>query len=280
MKRVNGRMNGLRDAGAAFQLSVHPADHAASRTTVLNRTIAFARARSMWRMGVLACLLAFMPAGALAAIDAMPEQDELTAPPVIDPKNVETQPLSPLQQPAPFRPGETQMEAQPALLLSGKAGWDNAYEGLVEAFRTLEQERARLGLKRAGEQIVVYESSDDEGFTFKAQLPYSGVTAQTPGKNVKLGSTHAGKMLTFEHSGSFADMDNTYEMIANFLDERAIDAQDLYMERYRTDLLTTPPDILKIEILVPAPEGGKGLLRRPNGQPLPPDLAPSIPQNP
>ncbi|MGE4371926.1 MAG: GyrI-like domain-containing protein [Xanthobacter sp.] len=276
MKRVSGQMDGHRQAGAA---AVHSGGVFGSFSSGLREASSCLFGLRMWALACI-CLLASMPVGAQAAIDAMPGRDELTAPPVIDPKNVETQPLSPFQHSVPFRPGEARMEAQPVLVLTGTAVWDEAYDRLVEAFRTLEQERTRLGLKRAGEQIVVYESSDDNGFTFEAQLPYSGTTTQKPGKDVKLGTSHAGKVLTFEHSGSFADMDNTYEMIANFLDERAIDAQDLYMERYRTDLLTTPPDSLKIEILVPAPEGNKGLLRRPSGPPLPQNLAPPAPQTP
>jgi hypothetical protein len=71
---------------------------------------------------------------------------------------------------------------------------------------------------------------------------------------MKLGGSYAGKVLKFTHSGSFADMDNTYEQIANYLDEKNVNADELYVERYRTDLVTTAPDALKIDILVPAPK--------------------------
>ncbi len=187
-----------------------------------------------------------------AAVDTTLSEEDLTAPPVIDPKSVETQTLGPATH-SDFKPSESTLAPLPILILSGEATWDDAYDKLVAAFRTLDEESERLGLKRAGEQITVYLTSDDRGFEFEAQLPFSGVTTEKPGKNVRLGASHAGKVFVFPHTGSFADMDNTYELIANYLDEKNVEANDLYMERYRSDLVTSRPDALEIEVLVPAP---------------------------
>ncbi len=188
----------------------------------------------------------------LAAVDTLPNEDELTAPPVVDPKRVETQPLTP-SDPNAFRAVETMLEPLPVLVMTGTANWDDAYDSLVKAFRTLDEEREKLGLKRAGEQIVVYLSSDENGFEYEAQLPFSGATQQKPSGNIRLGASHAGKVFIFHHAGTFADMDNTYELIANYLDEKNVEAKDLYLERYRTDLVTSPPESLEIEVIVPAP---------------------------
>ena len=46
-------------------------------------------------------------------------------------------------------------------------------------------------------------------------------------------------------------MDTTYEAITNFLDEKAIDAKDLFIEEYVTDPLKTPEDELVIDVYVP-----------------------------
>ena len=46
-------------------------------------------------------------------------------------------------------------------------------------------------------------------------------------------------------------MDDTYEAITNFLDEKGIDAKDLFIEEYVTDPRTTPEDKLVINVLVP-----------------------------
>lgn len=179
------------------------------------------------------------------------EADGLSPPPVVDPKKVETQPITPGAA-APFVREEV-LSPVPVLTLGGTAKWDDAYDTLVSDMKALDAELARLGLKRAGDAIVVYTASDDDGFTYEVQLPFSGVTAEKPSGNMKLGASYAGKVFRFAHSGAFTDMDNTYEMIANYLDEKNIAANDLYMEQYRTDLVSSDPAALKIDILVPVP---------------------------
>jgi effector-binding domain-containing protein len=46
-------------------------------------------------------------------------------------------------------------------------------------------------------------------------------------------------------------MDTTYEAITNFLDEKQLDAQDLFIEEYQTDPVATPEDKLVIDVYVP-----------------------------
>lgn len=193
------------------------------------------------------------PAGSLAVAFGAEGDDAnaLTPPPVVDPKSVATQPITPGAD-RPFA-REDVLAPEPVLTLSGTAKWDDAYDTLVAAIRTLEGELAQLGLKRAGDVFVVYTTSDDAGFSYEVQMPFSGVTTKTPDGKMKLGASYAGKVLRFTHEGAFTDMDNTYEMIANYLDEKNIDANEVYMEQYLTDLATTAPDKLKIDILVPVP---------------------------
>ena len=42
-------------------------------------------------------------------------------------------------------------------------------------------------------------------------------------------------------------MDTTYEAITNYLDEKQLEAKDLFIEEYVTDPLTTPEDKLVVE---------------------------------
>lgn len=200
-------------------------------------------------------LAAAVPAHAQQAPASPPAQkdDALTPPPVVDPKTVETKPVAPAPAPA-LSPEELTLTPVPVLTLSGTATWEEAYDKLVAAMNTLDKELTRLGLARAGDAFVVYTSSDDRGFEFEAQMPFSGTTTQKPDGAMKLGGSYAGKVLKFTHSGAFADMDNTYEQIANYLDEKNVSADELYVEQYRTDLATTAPDALKIDILVPVPK--------------------------
>ena len=46
-------------------------------------------------------------------------------------------------------------------------------------------------------------------------------------------------------------MDSTYEAITNYLDEKKLEASDLFVEQYVTDPVTTQEDDLVIEVYVP-----------------------------
>jgi effector-binding domain-containing protein len=46
-------------------------------------------------------------------------------------------------------------------------------------------------------------------------------------------------------------MDATYEAITNYLDDKGLDAKDLFIEEYASDPATTVPDKLVINVYVP-----------------------------
>ena len=46
-------------------------------------------------------------------------------------------------------------------------------------------------------------------------------------------------------------MDGTYEAITNYLDEKRLEAQDIFVEEYETDPVTTPEDKLVVTVYVP-----------------------------
>ena len=45
-------------------------------------------------------------------------------------------------------------------------------------------------------------------------------------------------------------MDNTYEAITNYLDEKRLEAKDMFIEQYVTDPLATDEDHLVVNVLV------------------------------
>lgn len=180
-----------------------------------------------------------------------PAAAPLTPPPVVDPKPVETTPVAPAGR--NVAPQEVTLAPVPVLTLAGNATWEEAYDRLVASVKQVNNELARLGLTRAGDTFIVYTSSDDLSFEYEVQVPFSGTTTQKPGGAMKLGGSYAGKVLKFAHTGSFSDMDNTYEQIANYLDEKNVDQNDMYIEQYRTDIVTASPESLEIDILVPVP---------------------------
>ena len=72
-----------------------------------------------------------------------------------------------------------------------------------------------------------------------------------PAGNIQIGKSPEGKALKFIHRGSYDAMDTTYDAITNYLDEKKLEAKELFVEQYVTDLLTTAEDKLVVEVFVP-----------------------------
>jgi effector-binding domain-containing protein len=75
--------------------------------------------------------------------------------------------------------------------------------------------------------------------------------AEPPKGDLALGQTPSGKALKFVHRGAYDAMDSTYEAITNYLDEKNLEAKDLFIEEYASDPATTPQDKLVVNVFVP-----------------------------
>jgi effector-binding domain-containing protein len=99
--------------------------------------------------------------------------------------------------------------------------------------------------------MTIYTSTDDTGFDFKAAIPVAEPPKIPPAREIAVGQSPDGKVLKFVHRGSYDEMNQTYEAITNYLDEKGLDAKDLLIEEYLTDLVTSPQDKLVVNVLVP-----------------------------
>ena len=142
------------------------------------------------------------------------------------------------------------LEPKKVVIAKGNANWDAAFDALIESFKTLTALLDKQGIKPTGNPMIVYTSTDDNGFTFLAEIPVE----QEPknlGKGMSIGKSPDGKALKFVHRGSYDNMDNTYEAITNHLDEKRLEAKDTFIEEYMTDPLKTAEDKLVINVYVP-----------------------------
>ncbi len=135
--------------------------------------------------------------------------------------------------------------------LQGTGSWDTAYETLVEAFKTVHEYMDRRGLKPDGESMMIYTGADDNGFDFRAAVPVAGPFDNPPQGDIAVGTSPGGKAYRFVHRGSYDGMENLYEAITNFFDEKNLQPGDLFIERYVTDPRSTPEDELVIEVIFP-----------------------------
>ncbi|MEA2882722.1 MAG: hypothetical protein QOH32_1978 [Bradyrhizobium sp.] len=145
---------------------------------------------------------------------------------------------------------EITLTAKTAVVLKGSAKWDSAFETLTDSLKKLAALLDKQGIKPSGNSMIVYTSTDDDGFTFSAEIPVDQEPKNLP-KEVSIGKTPEGKALKFVHRGSYDNMDNTYEAITNHLDDKKLEARDTFVEDYVTDPLTTAEDKLVINVYVP-----------------------------
>lgn len=146
---------------------------------------------------------------------------------------------------------EVTLQEKTIVYLQGTGSWDTAYETLVEAFKTIHEYIDRRGLKPDGEAMMIYTGADDTGFDYRAAVPVIGPFDNPPQGDIAVGTSPAGKAYKFVHRGAYDGMENLYEAITNFFDEKNLEPGDLFVERYITDPRTTPEDDLVIEVIFP-----------------------------
>jgi effector-binding domain-containing protein len=150
----------------------------------------------------------------------------------------------------PFGVEVTLLE-KPIIYMSGSGMWDSAFETITGSFKTVNAAMAKAGIKANGPLMTIYTSTDDTGFQYQAAVPVEKAPTLSADSGVTVGMSPAGKALKFVHRGSYDAMDSTYEAITNYLDEKQLEAKDLFIEQYMKDPLTTPEDDLVIEVYVP-----------------------------
>jgi effector-binding domain-containing protein len=149
--------------------------------------------------------------------------------------------------------GETiDLAPRPAALIDGKASRDEVFGAIMDSLDRLRAEIGKAGLKPAGRPIAIFLEADDVGFKYRAAIPIEaipeGKTSLTD--TVKLGTTPVGKAMRFEHRGAYDDIDATYEAITAYLDEKGVDAQDMFIEEYLNDVRTPDDPNLQVDIFV------------------------------
>jgi len=146
---------------------------------------------------------------------------------------------------------EVTLSPKTIVYLKGQANWDSAYDTLVEAFKTVNAFLDKHSLKADGPKMTVYTSTDDTGFQFEAGVPIAEEPKELPSGDISVGKSPSGRALKFVHRGSYDAMDATYDAITNYLDEKKLEAKDLFVEQYITDPVTTAEDKLVVEVYVP-----------------------------
>ena len=158
--------------------------------------------------------------------------------------------------PAPLQPGdafgeEVTLPERTIVYLKGHSNWDAAFDTLVDAFKSLNEYLDKQGIKPTGAAMTIYTQTDDTGFQFEAAMPIAAAPDNPPKGDIAIGHAPSGKALKFVHRGSYDAMDSTYEAITNYLDDKRLEAKDVFIEEYASDPVKANADNLVVNVFVP-----------------------------
>jgi effector-binding domain-containing protein len=158
--------------------------------------------------------------------------------------------------PSPLQPGDAfgepvMLPERTIIYLKGHTNWDAAFDTLIDSFKSLNEYLDKQGIKPNGPAMTIYTQTDDTGFSFEAAMPIDKAPDNPPKGDIAVGQAPSGKALKFVHRGSYDAMDSSYEAITNYLDDKGLEAKDLFIEEYASDPGKTSPDQLVINVYVP-----------------------------
>jgi len=172
------------------------------------------------------------------------------------PAFAQTPPASAARPDAPAAPApetaaeDTTLTAKTIVFIKGSGTWDSAFDTISGAFKKLKTYADKEGLKADGPQMTIFTSTDDTGFQYQAALPVVEAPKTPPRGDIAVGQSPEGRAIKFIHHGSYDELDNTYEAITNYLDEKRLEAKDMFIEQYVTDLATADETKLTINVFV------------------------------
>jgi effector-binding domain-containing protein len=198
----------------------------------------------------LALGLAAGPATAQnAEVPAKPELPSEKLPPAATP-------IPGLEAPAPLRPGDAfgaqvTLPERTIIYLQGESKWESAQDTLIDSFKSLDEYLDKHGIKPNGPSMTIYTQTDDTGFRFRAAVPVAQAPKDAPKGDIAVGQAPSGKALKFVHRGSYDALDSTYEAITDYLDDKGLDAKDVFIEEYASGPLQAGDDKLVVNVFVP-----------------------------
>jgi effector-binding domain-containing protein len=165
-------------------------------------------------------------------------------------------PIPGLDAPGQLQPGDAFgaqviLPERTIIYLQSESKWDSAQDTLVESFKSLDEYLDKHGIKPNGPPMTIYTETDDTGFKFRAAVPVAEAPKDAPKGDIAVGKTPAGKAFKFVHRGTYEALDSTYEAITDYLDDKGLDAQDVFVEEYASGPLRPGDGKLVINVFVP-----------------------------
>jgi effector-binding domain-containing protein len=161
----------------------------------------------------------------------------------VAPEGIETKPGDPFGKDVTLTP-------KPIVYLKGSGTWENAFAIISGALKKIEAYVEKAGLKADGLPMTIFLATDDRGFDYEAAIPLAQPPKDQPQGEMAFGQSPGGHALEFVHRGSYESLDDTYEAIMNYLDEKGLDSKNVLIEQYVTDPATGDEKNLDINVFV------------------------------
>jgi effector-binding domain-containing protein len=203
--------------------------------------------------------LAALAAPFTALADPAPAVPAPASPVPASPAPATPAPAAPTQAPADQPPAAddstiktTDIAARTVIQTHGAASWEEGYARINEALAKLRAAAQKAGLKEAGRPQAAFTETDDAGFKYDAMLPVDAPADAKPtlAAEFVLTQSPSGKAIKFQHRGAYDDIDSTYEAITAYLDEKGLEARNIFVEDYLNDAKDSTDMALQVDIYV------------------------------
>jgi effector-binding domain-containing protein len=145
---------------------------------------------------------------------------------------------------------DAMLAAKPIVYIKGSGTWDKAFAIISGSLKKVEAYVAKAGLKTDGQPMTIFLATDDRGFDYEAAVPLAEAPKDPPHGEIAAGQSPDGHALKFVHRGSYDSLDDTYEAITNYLDEKRLESKNVLIEQYVTDPVTADEKNLVVNIFV------------------------------
>jgi effector-binding domain-containing protein len=190
----------------------------------------------------IVCFTALQPACAQSG--APKPQGQPAAPAPVAPEGIQTKPGDAFGE-------DVTLTAKPIVYVKGTGAWDSAFATISGALKKVEAYADKSGLKADGLPMTIFTATDDHGFDYEAAVPLAQPPKDPPRGEFSVGQSPDGRALKFVHRGSYEAMDDTYEAITNYLDEKRLESKDMLIEQYVTDPASADEKNLVVNVFVP-----------------------------
>jgi len=151
------------------------------------------------------------------------------------------------------------LTAHTMIYVKGSGTWDKTFGIITASLKKIKTYLDEEGIKPDGLPMTVFTASDDNGFDYEIGVPIAEPPKNPPHGEFTVGQTPDGAALKFVYRGSYDDLDNTYETITDYLDQKRLDAKEM-IEEYVSDPLTADPKklVVNVYVLINPPQPSPG----------------------